>query len=417
MSLGSLNLIHLNPISRVSQTLQSLLVWAFAAAALIVLGACSNSQLQYVEAKSLPAITLPPDMNARRLSEIFPIPREIPGESVTRSRVSDVSADNTFQVPFPPSLSVVSGALNKGSQISDPRFASVEKLDDRLWIVNARSPAFTWSQLLAFFRDNTTELIQLDMQAAHMITVAWESDKILVGDVSRNLSIADQISKVQYRVALAKGFQAETTEIQFSNRLIPANQPTRLDQNFTEIVRLESPLHAERLAQRIASFLNESDTASLGSSLLAASISLPERAYFSVQDNRRLLMIRASLNRVLTLLEHGLLSEGFALYDKDTSQNLFYFDWQDPHLDRSIRWYNPRTWFRKRNVYSGPNPTLIILRDAENTNKPRKFPGYFLAVSQSDDNLFSVTLTNINGSPMDEAKEAKIFEHLRDQLR
>jgi len=250
---------------------------------------CSSRQPDYLKAETLPAVKVPEGLDERRLGQLYRLPKQ---ESVEPT---------SFEIPFPPA---------SATQTSEQK-ASLQQLDDKLWVLNDRSVATTWVQVINFWHKRGVSLAETNVANATLTT--WCFYEALQPGFS-----------IRYRLRLEQGFQDNTTEIYLTNEKsndCDVTSEWATEQNVVGDDRVHAQLMANSLVTQLIN--GESD---VGNSFLAESISLPEKTSLSVVNNEPVLVIDTQTPRAYMALSNALVSEGFLTYGNDLAKGFFHFD-------------------------------------------------------------------------------------------
>ncbi len=268
----------------------------------LILSACASKQPDYLKAKTIPPIVPPENVDKERLGQLYRIP-----EKTTRD-------PKKFTTPFPPTV----GSAN------DANIASLQTFDEEFWVLNAKPPATTWSQLISFWQRKNVVLVRRDLNTATLDT-GWFEQAVQPGFATR------------YRLRLEQGLQAGTTEIYMINeKRALADQSSNLYQWPTQ---LEDRTHANWLAKELVASLNSSN-ANIGDSYLAATINLSDKVQFTEIDQEPVLIIQEEEGRINRALTNALDENGLLTYDSDIAEGVFYFDTYKVKQKKKSSWIN-----------------------------------------------------------------------------
>jgi hypothetical protein len=189
--------------------------------------------------------------------------------------------------------------------------ASLQQLDNKLWVLNDRSVAATWIQVIDFWLRRGVNLEKTDVANAALQT-RWFKETLQPG------------FSIRYRISLEQGFQDNTTEIYFSNQ-------KRDDSNLkSEWITFQGNVgddrvHAQLMAASLVTQLINGPS-EVGNSFLAESISLPQKSSLLIVNNDPVLRLNVATARAYKALSNALASEGLLTYDSDLAKGLFHFD-------------------------------------------------------------------------------------------
>ncbi|MEO0442684.1 MAG: hypothetical protein AAFZ92_02945 [Pseudomonadota bacterium] len=267
--------------------------------------ACS-SQPDYQQAKSLPAIKAPAGSSDDRLGQLYVVPQQ---------QVVSVNQDG---VPFPPSVGVQ----------DDANIASLQTLNQQFWVLNAKSPASTWSQLLSFFQARNIDVPAKDLSRAEIDT-GWFQQALQPGFVAR------------YRLRLERGLQPDTTEIFIGNETRTVAERDSATPMPADAI-IGDRAHGLWFANELVRALNNPN-AKIRDSFLASTIQLPEKVRLATLDQESVMYINLDKPRLDNAIGKALDQKGLRPYATDSQQGVYYFDEYDSDQGES-RWWNPLSW-------------------------------------------------------------------------
>lgn len=250
-----------------------------------------KKQPDYLKAETIPAVKVPEGLDDRRLGQLYRLPKE------------KFIEPTEFKAPLPPA-----SAVQASSQL-----ASLQQLDNKLWVLNDRDVATSWIQIIDFWRQRKVGLAQTDIAQATLET-QWFTEALQPG------------FSIRYRLRLEHGFQDNTAEIYLSNQKRD-NDNLEGEWIATDIDKSvgDDLIHAKLIASSLVSQLINGQT-DVGNSFLAESISLPKKSALTVDNNEPVLRLDDDIARVYSALSTALSSEGFLTYATDTAEGLFHFD-------------------------------------------------------------------------------------------
>ncbi len=349
---------------------------------LVWLTACSTNT-DYLESSTLPPIDPPEDLDKDRLGELYPVPD-----------LSDKRSPKKFSVPFPPTV---------GTQ-DDANVASWQTMSEQSWVLNAKAPATTWTQLLNFFQTRQIPVAKRDLSSATM-TTGWFGEALQAGYL------------VRYQLRLEQGLQPDTTEVFITNQKTQASLPEfeseTLGQDFQS---LADPNHGKWLADQLVAEFNKKNEG-IGDSYLATTIDLPQKVRLTEHDGEPILSSIASEARLNRALSKALDENDLIVYGRDLAQDVYYFN----QIKEDGSWLNLFSW----QVFQTPTKeratpiekVLARLPDESEVNalfpnaeqrkgqkKTSGLPG-FLLVMRSQENKTTIYLRDAHGRvlPADEA--------------
>ena len=273
------------------------------------LSACS-SQPDYQQAQTLPAIKVPEGASDERLGQLYVVPQQ-----QTRAVIQD-------GVPFPPSVGVQ----------DDANIASLQTMGTQFWVLNAKSPASTWSQLLTFLQVRGIEVAVKDLSRA-VIETGWFQQSLQPGFAAR------------YRLRLERGLQPNTTEILISN-----DKATLAEMGSSGAMvgaaTIVNRAHGLWFANELVKTFNDPN-ARVSNSYLASTIQLPEKVRLTTLDQESVMYIALNQSRLDRAIAKALDQNGLQPYGKNDRQAVYYFDEYESD-EREYRWWNPLSWSLKR---------------------------------------------------------------------
>ncbi len=358
----------------------------------------SRKKPDYLESESLPPIKVPEELDDRRIGQLYRLPKQ------------EIIVPTSFKVPFPPA----------GSAQSSEQGASLQKLGDKLWILNDRTVAQTWVQLINFLTDRNISLAKTDLNNA-ILQTNWFSESLQPG------------FSIRYRLRLERGFQDNTAEVYLTNQKRDNSNLTSewLDQSKSIG---DDGVHAQLIAEALVKYLT-SGQSDVGNSLLAESISLPEKSKLILVDKDPALLIESGGGnlRVYQALSKALASDGFLVYDRDTTNGFFHFDKYeiDQKKRRLLGLVRTKQTIQKEKIIANkksrhslkkiierlPNKSSVNSLFFDGKNRPKvsrlsNVPGFLLVVKPAESGHL-VYIRNGYGKELksDEAKE------LLDEIR
>ncbi|MGH1484633.1 MAG: outer membrane protein assembly factor BamC [Cellvibrionaceae bacterium] len=334
---------------------------------LVVISGCSTKSPEYLKSTTIPPLTVPEQSDNERLGQLYRVPQQA-------GRKPD-----DFEVPFPPSLGVQ----------DDANIASVQRLGEQVWVLNAQLASTTWSQLVYFWQSRNVAIVKRDLDTA-TIETDWFEQAVQPGFATR------------YRMRLERGLQANTTEIHLTNDKSLLRGVEDAPEIWAE--RVQDRAHANWLANELVKVLNDSNT-TFGDSYLATTIDLSEKV--TSDDVNQEPVLRANINRqrLDSALSKVLSQDGFSTYEKDTSKGIYYFDQYEVKSKKSglfsfITFTSGDDESTKRsrydletllaNLQNTPEINALFPRrvEANAAKKLTSIPGYLLVAQQIEGGFF-----------------------------
>lgn len=141
----------------------------------------------YLASRETAPMQLPPDVEARRIEPLLPVP----------AAVSTRSAEGKYEVPRPQGLQASEGASD----------FSMQRSGEQRWVLAQRAPAEVWPLARQFFEENGLRIATERPQTGELIS-AWQQ---LQPGLGRHLK--DDDSEVSVRLRVEPGVQRNTSEI------------------------------------------------------------------------------------------------------------------------------------------------------------------------------------------------------------
>jgi hypothetical protein len=365
--------------------------------AAVLTSGCSNNT-DYLKAKSLPPITVPDKQDKERVGELYRVPEIKSSGKLTTN----------FRVPLPPAVGVQ----------DDAKIASLQVMGKEFWILNAQTPATTWSRIVNYWQTIGVPLVRQDLNTAVLETKWFKHDALQPGFA------------VRYQLQLEQGLQAGTTEIHFIN--VKNKLEDIKDFSNTWPAKLDDPLHARVIADEVVKTLND-DRFGAGDSLLATKINLPPKVQLLDDRNEVVLSANISKQRLARAFEKALNENGLTTYDSNVDGLIYHFD-----EDKGSK---PRYWFTKflsskalRNannrsseysleeiLTSLPDEPAInelfssVRTNPEKIKKLSDVPGYLLVARQENDGTI-IYLRDGYGKTLSQEKARELFDTIRLRL-
>lgn len=249
--------------------------------------ACSSND-QYLDAKTLPVIVVPDVLDNQALGQIYVVPD---GDG----RV----AAGEFKNPLPPTLSV-------SPVVADP---VIQSFANESWLVIPKEASATWSQLIIFLQSRQISSVKQDPFSASIET-DWITER------------ADPGRAYRYRLHLEAGLQPELTELHAVN--IEGRQNSLIDTSAQWKSTSDNTSHQLWFLKEIAKGM--SVQRSLADSLIASSISFPEKVVSTSADGEPVIELSLSKERTYDLLQTHSQNKLFVTYDANEAQGILYID-------------------------------------------------------------------------------------------
>lgn len=156
----------------------------------------------YLTARSVPPMEVPPHLQTRPLDPLLPVPESIPDVPPRTGK---------FEAPRPNPMPVQ----------ADVREFSLQRSGDNRWLVAQRSPAEVWPLVRQFFSDNGFEVAEERPRTGEFVT-DWQRPGQLSGDVASRLSSLLGDNEARLRVRIEPGVQRNTSEVFIASAERPA---------------------------------------------------------------------------------------------------------------------------------------------------------------------------------------------------
>ena len=312
------------------------------------------------------------------------------------------------KAPFPPSVGVQ----------DDANIASLQTLDQQFWVMNAKAPAVTWSQLLSFLRVRQIAVIDSDLSTA-TIQTGWFQQAVQPGYATR------------YQLRLERGLQTDATEIFITNEKasladIAADSVTHRHPSN----QLQDRAHGLWFANEVVRVFNDPDIV-VSNSYLANTINLPEKVRLTTLDQESVMYVTLDNDRLHRAIEKALDQNGLQAYGQDVQKFVYYFD-EYQSDDSPSRWWNPFSWSStgdsKRESPYGLNEILSQLPDEPAVNqlfpdvstrqvdkKLVRVPGYLL-VKREKQGKTTLYVRDAYGRPLTLNRSRELLDTIRLRL-
>ncbi|MBD9414874.1 outer membrane protein assembly factor BamC [Pseudomonas sp. PDM16] len=149
----------------------------------------------YLEARRTAPMQTPPNVDAKRLDPLLPIPAHVADSTATPQE---------FEVPRPQAL----GATGEASEFS------LQKSGDSRWLVAQRAPSEVWPVARSYFENSGFRVAEERPQTGEFIT-EWQGTKDLAPSMGRRLGslMSDSDNQVRVRVRIEPGVVRNTSEV------------------------------------------------------------------------------------------------------------------------------------------------------------------------------------------------------------
>ncbi len=149
----------------------------------------------YLDARQTAAMQMPPNVDAKRLDPLLPVPYNVADSTQTPEK---------FEVPRPQ-------ALATDAQASE---FSLQKSGDSRWLVAQRTPAEVWPVAREYFQNNGFRIVDERPQTGEFSS-EWQSAKDLAPSMGRRLGslLSDSDNQVRVHVRIEPGVVRNTSEV------------------------------------------------------------------------------------------------------------------------------------------------------------------------------------------------------------
>ena len=149
----------------------------------------------YLDAHQSAAMQVPPNVDAKRLDPLLPVPAHV---------ATSTETPQSFEVPRPQALDAVA----ETSQFS------LQKSGDSRWLVAQRVPAEVWPVARSYFENNGFRIAEERPQTGEFIT-EWQGSKDLAPSMGRRVGslLSDSDNQVRVRVRVEPGVVRNTSEV------------------------------------------------------------------------------------------------------------------------------------------------------------------------------------------------------------
>ena len=149
----------------------------------------------YLDAHQSAAMQVPPNVDAKRLDPLLPVPEHV---------ATSTETPQSFEVPRPQALDAVA----ETSQFS------LQKSGDSRWLVAQRVPAEVWPVARSYFENNGFRIAEERPQTGEFIT-EWQGSKDLAPSMGRRVGslLSDSDNQVRVRVRVEPGVVRNTSEV------------------------------------------------------------------------------------------------------------------------------------------------------------------------------------------------------------
>lgn len=255
----------------------------------------------YLSARPTAPMQLPPNVDARRLDPLLPIPAGV-ADSAQR--------EGKFEVPRPQAMQVQ----------TRPSEFSLQNSSDARWLVAQRSPAEVWPLVRQFFSDNGFEVAEERPRTGEFVT-DWQAARELQGSMAGRVGSLLGDDEARLRVRVEPGVQRNTSEVFVLSAQRPAGSTAEPGWSAgAGNAALESALLDELLSS--VSRSGEGGSVSL---LAARDYDAPSRTNLSTDGSGNpVLTLDTDLDRAWSSVGRALEQASLRVEDVDRSQGLYF---------------------------------------------------------------------------------------------
>ncbi|MES2819680.1 MAG: outer membrane protein assembly factor BamC [Pseudomonadota bacterium] len=262
----------------------------------------------YLNERQTAPMQLPPDVQAKRLDPLLPIPQ----------RIADTTATTEgFEVPRPQALQTSAEAQE----------FSLQKSGESRWVVAQRTPAQVWPVARQFFEENGFRIADERPQTGEFST-AWQRFDELSTTMARRLSSrvagVEPDSETRVRVRIEPGVQRNTSEI----FVVSAERPAGSSADIAFPSRTgNASLEAALLDEMLASLARSAEQGGSVSLLAARDFDAPSRVSLAEDGNGNpVLNLGADFDRAWSGIGRALEAGDVRVDDLNRSLGVYYIN-------------------------------------------------------------------------------------------
>jgi len=255
----------------------------------------------YMAARETPPMQLPPDVQARRLEPLLPVPSGVPARS----------GEGKFEVPRPQGLQLA-------AQQSD---FSLQRSGEQRWVVAQRSPAEVWPLVRQFLEESGLGIGEEHAQTGELIS-AWQPLERLPAGLRRHAE--DEDAEVSLRLRVEPGVQRDTSEIFLLSNTRPAGSSAEP----AWPARSVAPALDGALLERLQDSLNSAAKQGGSVSLLAdRSFDAPQRVSLGTDGSGNpQLTLATDVDRAWSAVGRALQAADVRVDDMNRSLGIYYIN-------------------------------------------------------------------------------------------
>lgn len=253
----------------------------------------------YLTARETAPMQLPPDVQARRIEPLLPVPAGVP----TRS-------GGEFEVPRPQ-------ALRAAEQASD---FSLQRSGEQRWVVAQRSPAEVWPLARQFFEESGLGIAAEHPQTGELVST-WQPLERLPAGLRRHA--ADEDAEISVRLRVEPGVQRNTSEIFLLSNTRPAGSSA--EPAWPE--RSQAPALDGALVERLQDSLSSAGRGGSVSLLADRSFDAPNRVSLGRDGSGNpLLTLGTDFERAWSAVGRALQEADVRVDDMNRSLGVYYIN-------------------------------------------------------------------------------------------
>lgn len=330
-------------------------------------GVFRNRGNDYLKADNIPPLVLPAGKHSEAMGELYPIPPI----TATDFGYDPEMIDTDVPRPMPLSANL------------EQENVKIQRVGGDSWILLNAAPGEVWPRIRNFLNVNGLAVSKADISRG-IIETSWLQFK------------TDLNSYDRYRLQIDQGVQPETTEVHITHMSVPSATKPAVDMSWPS-----KSANAERekwLLDELAATL-ASETAEVGTSLLAQAIGGSVKATLTMVRGEPAMQINLDRTRAFATLAHAAKQDGFTTFEADGEAAIYYVSYQDPE--------DAKPGFFKRLFRIGLTPkapttpyslaqlkaNMLTGDDFENAPRSErkkekvlpKAPGYLIVITGSDE--------------------------------
>ncbi|UCH52994.1 MAG: outer membrane protein assembly factor BamC [Pseudomonadota bacterium] len=317
-----------------------ILATGVAAAALLVLGACSTldekRKIDYKSARSLPPLEVPKDLSLPPDIASAPAAERAPG-GVTSYSAYSAEANRPRET--------------KAAVAVLPTFENMRLVrgGNQHWLIVDGTPEELWPQVQSFLL-STGLLIAKENPQTGVLETDWAENRANVGGAFQR-AMAKYLGSVystgvrdRYRVRLVRGEQPGTTDILIAHHKMEEEVYTESNNN-VRFVWEPRPSDPELEVEMLRLLMVHLGVTPEDASQQVAKIQkAPDRAKLTRdEEGRNLLSLQENLDRAWRRVGLSLDRLGFTVEDRDRSKGVYYVRYNDPEKEKKKSWFSSET--------------------------------------------------------------------------